>query len=318
MPADTQPDRLALVFTDVEGSTQLWQLDEDAFSWALLEHDALVRESLGRHGGEEVKHTGDGFFLAFEETLGAARFAVELQQTLAAHDWPAMLGQLRIRIGIHWGPVRRHQQDYRGAAVSLAARVCGHGAGGQIVLSSDAADALAPDLDIAGRLHPLGTAQLDGIQGLTELFELQLEPVPLVATPTAAAAAEEPAPDFDDVLLLEDGELWAGARNALREGHHRVALAHLRVLAERHPDTPAVLASLGVAFGTAHQHEAAEQCLRRAVALQPGNAGVWYNLARIYGKLGRRDKITWALTQALAADPHHPKALAAARKYGLR
>ena len=72
-----------------------------------------------------------------------------------------------------------------------------------------------------------------------------------------------------------------------------------------------------MAFAAAQRLDRAEHCLRRATELDGREASAWYNLARVYGKLGQRDRVNWALQGALRADPHHVKALEAARKYGL-
>ena len=287
-----------------------------------MEHDAIVRECLGHNDGAEVKHTGDGFFLTFPVPLDAVRFGAELMGRIRAHEWPSGLPPLRARVGINWGTARRHHDDYRGASVSLAARICDAASGGQVLVSTEVVEALAGHPEFSHRTRYVGEVQLAGIQGITPLFEVML-PEPETAASVASPVAE-PEPLAEDLAvstspeLLDQDELWRRARRALKLGDHKDALTWLVGLYDRTPDDPQLLASLGVAFAAAQRLDRAEHCLRRATELNGGEAAVWYNLARVYGKLGQRDKVNWALEGALRADPHHEKALEAARKYGLR
>jgi class 3 adenylate cyclase len=128
-----------ILFTDMEGSTSLTQQLGDARAMALLrEHDEIVRESVGRHGGSEVKHTGDGLMAAFPSVAGAIESAVRIQRRLAAAD---VLGiPLRVRIGMTAGePVTEHS-DFFGAAVQLAARLADRAQPGTVLVSSAVRD----------------------------------------------------------------------------------------------------------------------------------------------------------------------------------
>lgn len=335
---------VALVFTDVEGSTELWMADEDAFSWALMEHDAEVRESLAKHYGVEVKHTGDGFFLCFREASVAARFAVDLQARLARHVWPPELGPIRSRIGIHYGVARLHGRDYRGAAVSFASRICEAARGGQILLSADTAAMIQDDAEVGCRLRSIGEIPLHGL-GPTPLYELACEvaqPIGRVGhtnggrepqrhshsnghSSTAGSTSNpgsNPGSEFGREFSSEFGPAdragWEEARAALKQGDAGRAIDLLRELHERHPLEPRLLNSLGVAHAWLRDYERAEAYFHQAVSLEPDSAAAWFNLARVYGKLGRRQQITEALTNALRADPYHAKARAVAEKYGIR
>ena len=113
-----------ILFTDIVDSTRLTQeLGDRAVMRLLHEHDLAVRSTLGRHGGTEVKHTGDGIMAVFDSAFRAVGAAVEIQRALhepAADD--AL--PLRVRIGIAAGePVTEHD-DLFGAAVQQAARLC--------------------------------------------------------------------------------------------------------------------------------------------------------------------------------------------------
>lgn len=323
---------LALVFTDVEGSTQLWQIDEELFGQELLRHDRLVRETLAAaEGGLEVKHTGDGFFIVFRDTAAAATFCLDLQTRLLRQEWPRELGPLRTRIGLHYGRARLLGDDYRGPAVNLADRVCRACSGGQILISGQAKEQLQRTPGLMDRLRPMGAYHLPGVAEAVELYELACDTSdefdfrPLSPQPGGAPRGRRTAPadatpeglEGSQFSSEEDLARWQRVKLALRQADNVTAIEELVVLHDHHPDDPRVLTTLGVAYGIEQLYEQAEHCLKLAVELDPHHASAWFNLARVYGKMGQREKIAHAIQQALAADPHHPKARQVAAKYGI-
>src|SRR5438552_16907276 len=102
--------QVTLLFTDIEGSTALWERDEAGMSQALALHDALARSTVERHGGDVVKTTGDGILAAFDDTGAALTATVELQRAL--HDSVRDAGaELRMRCGLHRGIVEHRDGD---------------------------------------------------------------------------------------------------------------------------------------------------------------------------------------------------------------
>jgi class 3 adenylate cyclase len=135
--SDAAPARAlrAFAFTDIVDSTLLAEaVGDERWHRVLRWHDRLVRTLVSEHAGEEVKRTGDGFFLAFDEADGAIEFALALQRRLA--DPPADLGvALAVRIGIHRSEANRSGLDYVGSGVNLAARLAGAAGAGEILVS---------------------------------------------------------------------------------------------------------------------------------------------------------------------------------------
>lgn len=117
-----------ILFTDIVNSTSLTQRLGDARAMALLRvHDDVVEKALGRHGGTEVKHTGDGLMASFRSVVGAIRAAIEIQQGLAAATAAAGgadIDRLSVRIGLAAGEPVTERNDLFGATVQLAARLC--------------------------------------------------------------------------------------------------------------------------------------------------------------------------------------------------
>lgn len=124
------------VFTDIVGSSRLWHQHGDAMAEALRRHDALASEMIATHGGQTVKHTGDGVFAVFEagDALG---FALDFQRRITAEHWDA-IGGLRVRVGISSGDARRWAGDFFGPAVNRAARLAEAASGGQTILTGRA------------------------------------------------------------------------------------------------------------------------------------------------------------------------------------
>lgn len=125
---------VAVLFTDIEGSTARWESEPAAMGQALADHDRILHHAFAEAGGEVVKSTGDGALVVFEAPGSAVAAAREAQARLDAHRWPTS-SPLRVRMGVHVGTVERRDGDVFGPTVNLAARVADAGNGGQIVLS---------------------------------------------------------------------------------------------------------------------------------------------------------------------------------------
>src|SRR5262245_3787172 len=129
-----------ILFTDIEGSTSLTQQLGDARAMGVLRaHDEIVRESLARHGGSEVKHTGDGIMAAFPSVVGAIEAAARIQRGLEDADGRLDV-PLRVRIGLSAGEPVTERDDLFGAAVQLAARLCDRAEPGGILVSGAVRD----------------------------------------------------------------------------------------------------------------------------------------------------------------------------------
>jgi class 3 adenylate cyclase len=127
---------VTILFTDMEGSTALTQRLGDAQAQDVLRaHNRVVREALKSHGGNEIKHTGDGIMASFPVASGALECAVAIQRNLEAEN--ATSGTpVRVRIGLSAGEPVAEEGDLYGATVQLAARVCAKAEPGQIMVSN--------------------------------------------------------------------------------------------------------------------------------------------------------------------------------------
>ncbi len=125
------------MFTDICRSTDLMEaMGDEAWEVLLQWHDKRLRSLFAQHSGEEIKHSGDGFFVAFPAPSDAAECAVAVQRALDEHRRTAGFAP-QVRIGFHQGKARRRGSDYFGRGVNIAARIGAEGEAGQILASSE-------------------------------------------------------------------------------------------------------------------------------------------------------------------------------------
>ena len=128
-------------FTDIVDSTRLGEaLGDDGWRAVLRRHDEAVRSVVAEHGGEVVKHTGDGFFLAFADPTRAIEAMVAVQRGLEAHRAREGFAPT-VRIGVHAAEATRSGTDYFGTGVSLAARVGAAAGDAEILVTRSTLDA---------------------------------------------------------------------------------------------------------------------------------------------------------------------------------
>jgi predicted ATPase/class 3 adenylate cyclase len=132
--AELPTGTVTFLFTDLEGSTRLWEEHPEAMREALARHDEIVRDAIEAHRGKVVKATGDGAHAVFADASDAISAAVAAQLSLSAEVW-SLPERLRVRMGIHSGPAELRDGDYYGTAVNRAARLMSAAHGGQVVVS---------------------------------------------------------------------------------------------------------------------------------------------------------------------------------------
>lgn len=167
----TSPEPLALVFTDMVGSSAAKRADslgQDATARdrAFLEsiqskHLKLIRDAIAEHHGTEIMTIGDSFFLTFEDVVNAVRCSAAIQQRLRAFPIDTPSGPLQLRIGIHIGRPEYFENSWHGTDVDTAARAESAGTPQQIVLT-DATRAAAGQMT-GIEFRPLGTFTLKGV-----------------------------------------------------------------------------------------------------------------------------------------------------------
>lgn len=146
-------------FTDIQGSTRLWETDPDRMRQALARHDQLTRDVIQANRGRLIKTIGDGAQAVFGDPLDAVHAAVALQRALS--DPAATAGlPLRVRCGIHAGHEEERDNDYFGPSVNRTARIMDAAHGGQVLLSESVADRVAGRLAAGPESGPGGAIAL--------------------------------------------------------------------------------------------------------------------------------------------------------------
>lgn len=153
----------AIMFTDIVGSTELAaRLRHRQWQRLLSEHYDFVRREIELNGGSAVKAMGDGFLAVFTEPEPAVRAAGQVVQASRAMG-------LEVRAGIHVGAVEVLEDDVRGIAVHLAARICERARRGQILVSGTVKDIL---IDSEVPLRAVWEGSLRGAPGRWTLHEV--------------------------------------------------------------------------------------------------------------------------------------------------
>ncbi len=158
-------------FTDLEGSTGLWEEHPDAMHDALARHDAILRTAIEAQGGWVVKTTGDGVHASFATADAAIRAAATAQRALTAEPWGAT-GPLRVRMGLHTGSAEVRDGDYYGPALNRAARLMAAAHGGQVVCSEVTADILRDELTEPVELNDIGVHRLRDLGRPERVFQV--------------------------------------------------------------------------------------------------------------------------------------------------
>jgi predicted ATPase/class 3 adenylate cyclase len=165
---------VTFLFTDIEGSTALWEQYPDAMQAALARHDALLRRGIEGSRGHIVKTTGDGVFAVFGAATDALAACLTVQRVLqdpaatlanaepAASDRPPPV-TLRVRMGLHTGVAELRDADYFGAALNRAARIMSAAHGEQVLLSAATAELLRAQLPQSVVLREMGEHRLKGL-----------------------------------------------------------------------------------------------------------------------------------------------------------
>ena len=175
LPPAPPAGTVAFLFTDIEGSTALAQNFSDAWPALLARHDAIVRRAVAANQGFVFGTAGDAFFVAFATVEAALGAAVQAQRDLQREVWePAPIA---VRMGIHAGPAQPvlHEgrlEDYSGyLTLTRVQRVMSVAHGGQILLSSAAAE-LLPDTFLEDvTLRDMGAHRLPGLSNVEQLWQ---------------------------------------------------------------------------------------------------------------------------------------------------
>ncbi len=167
---------VTFLFTDIEGSTQLWEQRPEAMSAALAHHDALLNHAIEDHNGSVFKKGGDAFCAVFataSEALAAAlaaQIALHHPQAQAASADTGLT--LRVRMALHTGTAEQRDEDYFGPALNRVARLLAAGHGGQVLVSEATQGLVQGSLPSGASLKDLGEHRLKDLERAERIFQL--------------------------------------------------------------------------------------------------------------------------------------------------
>jgi predicted ATPase/class 3 adenylate cyclase len=160
---------VTFLFTDIEGSTQLWEKRPEEMKTALAKHEAILRAAIESNHGYVIKLTGDGLHAVFTTALDAIHATVHAQRDLQTH----LSGlELKVRMGVHTGEAELRAGDYYGQSLNRAARIMSIGYGGQILLSAITAGLVQEQLHQNTAIKDLGEHRLKGLSAPEHIFQL--------------------------------------------------------------------------------------------------------------------------------------------------
>jgi len=172
---------VTFLFTDIEGSSRLWERFPVDMGPALARHDSLLRSEIEAQTGFVFKTVGDAFCAAFPSPQAAIDAATSAQRVLFAEDW-GKTGPLRVRMGLHTGAAELRGSDYFGGTLNRVARICAAGHGGQILVSETLASMLEDgegDLELVS----LGDFRLRNLHRVERIFQVQVPGLPQAFPP---------------------------------------------------------------------------------------------------------------------------------------
>lgn len=209
---------VTLLFTDVEGSTRLWEAERDAMAAALRRHDEILRDAIEQVGGYVFKTVGDSFCAAFSAARAGLDAALAAQRDLAAQSWPTSR-PIVVRMGLHAGVCEERDGDYFGPAVNRVARLLTVASGGQVLVSGVAAELLSDELPEGVGLRELGTRQLKDLSRPERIYQVEAADLePLLAELTTADAAQIPDLATAEAAQVQDvGRITCGSGSARRD-----------------------------------------------------------------------------------------------------
>ena len=162
---------LTFLFTDIEGSTRLWDTQPDLMRTALARHDAIMRRAIGIGGGRVFKTVGDAFCAAFLSPSGAVEAALEAQLLLNKEDWGAM-DPIRVRMAIHTGEAECRDEDYFGPPLNRVSRILNLANGGQTLLSFNTYSLAKDFVRPSTAFRDLGEHRLKDLERPEHIFQL--------------------------------------------------------------------------------------------------------------------------------------------------
>src|SRR5215203_979910 len=168
---------VTFLFTDIEGSTKLWEESTQAMQAALSRHDEILKNAIEERGGYVFKTVGDAFCAAFPTASNALEAALSAQRAFFAAEWNES-EPLRVRMALHTGAEEERDGDYFGPPLNRVARLLSAAHGGQVLLSLPTQELVRDQLPSEVGLRDLGEHRLKDLFRPERVFQLTAPDLP--------------------------------------------------------------------------------------------------------------------------------------------
>jgi DNA-binding NarL/FixJ family response regulator/tRNA A-37 threonylcarbamoyl transferase component Bud32 len=162
---------VTFLFTDIEGSTSMWEKHPTQMQAALARHDEILSTNIEANAGYVFKTVGDAYCAAFSTAREALLAALALHRALFAEQWDEHT-EVRVRTALHTGATEERDGDYFGPPVNRVARLLSAGHGGQILLSAVTYGLVRDILEPGVELRDLGEHRLKDLRYTERIFQL--------------------------------------------------------------------------------------------------------------------------------------------------
>jgi class 3 adenylate cyclase len=195
---------VTFLFTDIEGSTALWERWADAMKAALGRHHALLNAAASEHHGYVFQIVGDAFCIAFGSAPDALGTALTAQRALRAETWGAT-GPLRVRMALHTGSAQPQDGQYASnRTFNRISRLLSSAHGGQILVTLATEELLRDHLPSSVGLHDLGQRRLRDVIHPERIFQVTASDLPSEFPPVKLPAAEDEPGEGTTGRVLSD------------------------------------------------------------------------------------------------------------------
>jgi predicted ATPase/class 3 adenylate cyclase len=266
---------VTFLFTDVEGSTRLWEEASEVMMRALAQHDEVIDAAVEAHNGVSVKPRGEGDsrFVVFPAAIDALNAAAAIQTDLTQVNWVTSRS-IRVRMALHTGHAELQLGDYYGPAVNRAARLRSIAHGGQTIMSEATWQLVQDHLPEGVTVVDMGRHGLKDLSRPEHVYQLNVRDLPtdfpplksldavpnnLPIQPTKLIGRERESEEIDRLLthtrlltILAPGgtgktrlaiQVAADHISDYPDGVYFVSLADIDIA---HDIAPAVAATLGI------------------------------------------------------------------------
>ena len=190
---------VTFLFTDIQGSTRLWERDTKRMQLALARHDQILKGVIEGHGGYVFKMVGDACCAVFRSAPRALEAALGAQRAIFKEPWDERC-RIRVRIALHTGKADEREGDYFGPSVNRVARLLASGHGGQTLLSQATCERVCGRLPPGADLKDMGEHRLKDLKEPERIYQLLAPDLPAEFPPLKTL---EPPSEDDRYRLIK-------------------------------------------------------------------------------------------------------------------